>query len=664
MSNVNIKRAIENIKSNINIYSPIIEVIVNSIQAIEEKGIKDGNIIVELYRTSQIEMDDSIPPVNSIKVIDNGVGFNDKNRDSFDTLYTDYKIGQGGKGFGRFICLKYFENLHVDSIYNQDGLLKNRKFSIGKGNDIIVNEKITETDSQNTGTTVHLSSIKVNLLNKKISTIGRVIVEKLLPYFIAKDYNCPTIILKESNETESIVLNDYLKETNAIIKELDVNENTFELGKAPKQLFHVRIFKFYYPKNQKSKISLVAHKREVIDTSLYHYIPEFIDEFYDKKDGKEEKEKNYIIKTYVFSEYLDNNVSLERVGFNFPNHSDLFNPISQENVELKAAEITKRLLMDDFSSRFEKKSKRVEQYVNLEAPWHKSIINEINLNDFPYNPSNEEIESILQKEKYKLDISLTKKVYEILNDGDVENIKKNVTKIVGKISESNKNDLIHYITLRRRVLDLFKKSLEINVNSKYTSEGLVHDIIFPRKKDSDSILYDEHNLWIIDERLNFTEYISSDIPLNGGTTERPDLLIFDNRVAFRGDNESSNPVTIFEFKKPERDDFVNPSSKEDPIEQIIRYVNSIKEGDYKTPEGRKILVASNTPFYGYIICDLTNKVEKWLQTIKNFTPMPDRLGWFMWFGNINLYVEVLSWDKVLKDALMRNKVFFHKLGIE
>ena len=43
--------------------------------------------------------------------------------------------------------------------------------------------------------------------------------------------------------------------------------------------------------------------------------------------------------------------------------------------------------------------------------------------------------------------------------------------------------------------------------------------------------------------------------------------------------------------------------------------------------------------------------------------MPDRLGFFQWRENINLYIEVLSWDKVLKDANMRNKIFFHKLGI-
>ena len=43
--------------------------------------------------------------------------------------------------------------------------------------------------------------------------------------------------------------------------------------------------------------------------------------------------------------------------------------------------------------------------------------------------------------------------------------------------------------------------------------------------------------------------------------------------------------------------------------------------------------------------------------------MPDKQGSFSWNGNVNLYIEVLSWEKVLKDAQMRNKVFVHKLGI-
>lgn len=155
---------------------------------------------------------------------------------------------------------------------------------------------------------------------------------------------------------------------------------------------------------------------------------------------------------------------------------------------------------------------------------------------------------------------------------------------------------------------------------------MVHDIIFPRKGDTEVTSFEDHNLWIVDECLNFTTYVSSDKPLNGKNTERPDLIVYNRRVVFRGDNEASNPITIFEFKKPQRDDFVNGSSKEDPVQQIVRYVNDIRDGKYKTPQGRKILVGDNTPFYGYVVCDLTPKIELWLQREKDFKPMPDRLG--------------------------------------
>jgi hypothetical protein len=64
-----------------------------------------------------------------------------------------------------------------------------------------------------------------------------------------------------------------------------------------------------------------------------------------------------------------------------------------------------------------------------------------------------------------------------------------------------------------------------------------------------------------------------------------------------------------------------------------------------------------------VCCPESPKVERWLEFEKDFDPMPDRLGWFNWLKNINLYIEVLSWDKVLRDAKMRNRVFFEKLGI-
>ncbi|TNC82846.1 MAG: ATP-binding protein [Oleiphilus sp.] len=667
MSNVNILRAVENIRSGTTVYTPLVEIIVNAIQAIEDKGNEAGQIDVVVVRSSQEELDKKVPSVESFLIKDDGIGFTDENRDSFDTLYSDYKLSQGGKGFGRFTCLKYFDDLEIESIYQDGEKFKSRRFRMGKGNDIIVDEEHADSEETESRTCVKLARVKDGrFTDKKLPTIARVLAERLLPYFIDQDYNCPSIAVSESDGSGRIVLNDYVSnQLSALIKEIKLSSDIFSLqGNKIEYGFRVRLFKFYSPKNQRSKISLVAHRREVTDTAIHNYIPEFIEEFYDKQsDGSDDRDRNYVVKAYVFGDYLDENVSLERGGFEFQKESDLILGVSQADIEKEAAEISKAAIGDEITARQEKKKERVQSYVDDEAPWHRAILKSVDLTSMPYNPSKEEIELRLQKEKHRQEIEVTGKIGKLLKEGSIDDLKENVTELVSQISETSKNDLTHYIALRRKVLELFGKNLELDPDGRYSSEGTVHDIIFPRRKDTESIPFDDHNLWIIDERLNFTNYVSSDKPLNDGVSDRPDLLAYDRRVLFRGDNESSNPVTIFEFKKPQRDDFANPSSADDPIQQIVRYVNQVREGKYKTPEGRKILVSENTPFYGYVVCDLTAKVEKWLEFEKDYKPMPDKLGWFRWHDNINLYLEVVSWDKVLRDAEMRNRIFFHKLGI-
>ena len=671
MSKVNIKRAVENIRANTTVYTPIVEVVVNAIQAIESRGGQDGKIEIKVLRSEQLEIDGSLSDVRSFEIVDNGIGFTDENRWSFDTLYTDLRIEDGGKGFGRFTCLKYFDDLHVESVYQDNGIYKHRAFDMGKNTDIIINEKISDSSDKASRTIIRLKNLKKRRsIDKKLDTIARNIVEKLLPYFITQDYICPEVILSEEDGSDSIRLNDFFNnELSSVIEEVPVSESTFALQSSNNdetiEEFIVRVFKLYYPRNQRSRISLVAHKREVSGSVIDKYIPEFREDFYDNNgNGEVNRDRNYIVKAYVFSSYLDNNVSLERGSFEFQMDRDLQFGISQIEIEERSAEIAKNAVGSDVAIRQEKKRVRVQAYVEEEAPWHKEILEAIDLAKMSYNPSNEEIESRLHQEKFRQETQLKKDVTQLLNkEGNLEARQKDVSEIVSKISGNSKNDLIHYIALRRNILEIFGKSLQVDESGKYSSEGIVHDVIFPRKGDTDVTSFEDHNLWIIDERLNFTNYVSSDLPLNGKGSERPDLLVYNKLILFRGDNEASNPVTIFEFKKPERDDFVNPSSKEDPVQQVIRYVNNIRDGKYRTPEGRKMLVEENTPFYGYVICDLTPKVEEWLRREKDFKPMPDRLGWFDWSENIKLYIEVISWDKVLKDAKMRNQIFFHKLGI-
>jgi hypothetical protein len=668
MSNVNVKRLVENIRSGTNIYTPLVELVVNAIQAIDAKGIQNGLVEIEVLRNGQADMVDRLEDVDGFRVKENGIGFTKTNRDAFDTLYTEQKIADGGKGFGRFTCLKYFDRMKVSSTFAEGDAFRDRAFRMGLDKDIIVDEKEGPSQAQTTGATVEISGIKsVRFPDKKLETISRVMVERLLPYFVDKERACPRVVIRDANKpSDTVSLNDYLGKENSQIVEMKVDEGAFSLSaNENEKTFQVRVFKFFAPRTAKSKVSLVAHRREVTDNPLETYIPEFAEEFFEPGPDQDlAKGRNFVIKAYVFGDYLNDNVSLERGEFRFQTDTDLLNGISQTDIEQKAAEIAQSAVGTEIAERKKRKEVRIAEYVTNDAPWHRVLAKEVDFSALPMRPSNQDIELHLQKKKYEQEIATRTQVTALLKSENPDELGEKISQLIEKISDNSKNDLIHYVSMRKCVLELFSKSLEIGADGKHKSEGEVHDIIMPRKKDSEELNYDAHNLWILDERLNFTSYVSSDKPLQSSNGDRTDITVYNRRVAYRGDNESSNPITIFEFKKPQRDDFADPSSKEDPVQQIIRYVNQIREGKFKTPTGRDILVNDTTPFYGYVVCDLTKKVKDWLQKEKDFTPMPDDLGWFNWFGNISLYMEVISWTKLLRDAEMRNKIFFNKLGID
>lgn len=383
MSKINVEGVVKNIKTRTNVYMPIVESIVNSIDAIEEKGIKNGKIELIFKRDLQqnLNIDDSKPDFISLEVIDNGIGFTSKHRNSFDTFYSNIKSKQGGKGFGRFMYIKYFDNVKIESIFNEDGNCQKRSFSFGKEDEIIANEKVENIDEKiNSKTTLYLEGLKDGKLDKNLETIAKRIMERILVYFITDNYSPPEIILKEKNN-KRIILNELFVNNYDIQK---VKEQTFEL-KDNKDLetFKILIFKIYSPGHQKSKIILTADKREVISTNIYEYIPEFEEEFYDQIPGG--ANKNYIIKVYILGAYLDKHVTLERDNFKFDIEKDLFYPFGRKDIERKAVEIVEQEYSKDLKSRIERKKEKIKEYIK-ENPWYKEYEEDISWNEIPMNP--------------------------------------------------------------------------------------------------------------------------------------------------------------------------------------------------------------------------------------------------------------------------------------
>jgi len=469
VSNINIKRAVENIRSGTTVYTPVVELIVNSIQAIRAMKPTGGLIKVTVLRSRQADLIDKLPAVDGFIVRDDGIGFTQEHRDSFDTLYTALKATDGGKGFGRFTCLKYFHNLTVESVFQDGAARKKRSFTMGIGNDIVVNEKIADAADAPIGSAITISEIKkIKFPDKGADVIARVLVEKLLPYFIDPKSECPRIIMEDSSNGSTVILNDYLTQAAGQIVELAVSDAELHLkSNDADEAITVRVFKFYAPRVTKSKISLVAHGREVTDVTIQTYIPEFEDEFYDKTEGDAAKDRNYIIKAYVFGDYLDRNVSLERGAFNFQKDSDLVYGISQAAIERAAAGVTQQAVGHEILARRQRKQARITEYIDTEAPWHRSLGQEADFSLLPMKPTSQEIELHLQAAKYDLETRTRAAVQQILSGDNPDDLKTRVAEVVENISQASKNDLIHYVSMRKCVLDLFGKSLEVGVDGKY-----------------------------------------------------------------------------------------------------------------------------------------------------------------------------------------------------
>jgi hypothetical protein len=225
--------------------------------------------------------------------------------------------------------------------------------------------------------------------------------------------------------------------------------------------------------------------------------------------------------------------------------------------------------------------------------------------------------------------------------------------------------LAEYVIHRKITLNLLNDRLQRQEDGKFDLEESIHRIIFPLKATSDDVRPEKMNLWIIDERLSYHSYLASDIPLDKvepisvESRDRPDLLIFNRPIAFSESGFPYQSIVLIEFKRPERDDY---RDKKNPIEQIYRYVDKVKSGTVTDRRGRTINVPPGTPFYAYIICDLTPSIVG-MAKFADLKPTPDSNGYFGYSSTFGVYIEIISFNKLLSDAGKRNAVLFEKLNL-
>jgi hypothetical protein len=153
--------------------------------------------------------------------------------------------------------------------------------------------------------------------------------------------------------------------------------------------------------------------------------------------------------------------------------------------------------------------------------------------------------------------------------------------------------------------------------------------------------------------------------MNGQSAKEPDIAIingYDTPLSFSDSppNEKLSSVVIIEFKRPMRKNY--SQNEDNPIEQVYGYIRDIRAGKKTTKTGRPILVLDNTVFYCYIICDINEMISKHAENFQ-FIKTPDQQGFYCFNTNYNSYTEIISFDKMLKDAKKRQTAFFDKLNI-
>ncbi len=672
--NINIKWVVADI-TNKSVYSPLFEWIVNWIQAIIKNNTSKWEIIIKVLRSNQLLWLDwskeSLWDIEWFEIIDDWIGFIIENQESFDTYRSDYKLEDfWWKWFWRFFYLKFFQEVKFVSIYLENWIKKKIEFDFDiNAKDIMSNKDITNAnDIENIGTKLILKRLKkqyitrLNSQSKHLDTLWRKLLEHLLMYFADDKFNCPNIYLDDWVD-KPLLLNSLIwkwKEIEAIYNNKIIIPQKFDNN--IKLEFWIKIFKIKYS-TANNTINLCWHNRVVIEESLWKIIPDFNQTLKEKNNNKE---NNYSIKSYIFWDYLDKNVNTERWSFIFVKDEDFLKDFVNENDILNSWIIKIQEFYKDFLDEQKViKIDKVKNFINKKAPWYSILYKNFDFNSIDSTISEERLDMKFHELKYKQEKETKIKVDTFVKSSDFSS-EKEVLDLVNSLSDVVKTDLAHYVATRKFTLDLLYESLKWDDETKkYKSEDSVHTIIFPTKNDSEEISYEDHNLWILDEKLAFTNYVASDRPLNWGTTERPDIIIYDNPIALRWDNTASNPITIFEFKKPWRDDFTLPSTKkdEDPIEQIKRYRNNIIDWKYTTRDWLEIEIQPKTPFYWYVVCTLNKKGKNWLDREKILTMMPDWKWYFTWFPTLNMYVEVLDWSKVINDSKIRNQKFFERLKI-
>lgn len=644
---------------------PLYEAISNSIDAIEEhgNGWRNHSIRIKLFAVNDLtrQAGDETFVVNGFDVVDDGVGFNEINMKSFQEAHTLSKVRLGGRGIGRFTFLKVFDSVHVRSVFNQDGkyLLREFDFNI---QDELKGADATSEVNEPVGTITSLRGMADKFISgwpTSPETIAQRIIAHFLIRFAAR--SCPSIVL-ESLGYSPIDLHTLFQ--NTVLKHID--ERFFEVdGKT----FALQAYR-HKDGRARHDLHLCANGREVTTNKLRDLLPELPEKLLD------DQQQSYTLIVLVTGEYLDENANQERtrISFQAEEEAELEKTlISRQSLNKGVTSTLRPLLVNDLKATNEEKRVQIERFVEkapeyraLTHPRYKEIIEQ----KIQPGLSDDKLDEALLHVKRYVEDSVSKAARDIASRFESQTFEQYqdiFQEFVEKANDLGKAELAKYVTHRRTLLDLIKNSLKKKRDDdKYPLEKVLHQMIFPMGSNSKEIFFEQQNLWVIDERLCYHTLLISDKKLKSvpglentsGKEREPDIFAFfyDTPIGVaEPENLPGGGIVIIEFKRPGIDNY-----DKDPADQIIQRFQEISHGNVKDIDGRRIN-PENLRYMGYLIADLEPSLRR--QTEMRYHKASDNEGYFYTLPRGNGYIEIISYNKLIKDAENRNRILFDKLGL-
>lgn len=659
-------------------FLPLFETVVNAVISLQQtngKFEKKIGIHIEREREpdkkddkSKTNLLDDYKPIKSIKVIDNGEGFNPANLKSYETAYSRKNHAFGCKGVGRFTILAAFEKIEIDSVYVEDDKYKQIQLDFDQIQEVQVKNRCDSKIKQRR-TIVSLKNLYNDNLKeataKSIDQIAEELMNHCLIFYLCN--NLPEIEFHESGQEKPYLLSEKFE---SLKKD---REREFKIGG---ESFKCHITKTERTRNRKYHYSHYCANSRVVGggrnlaqiNSLFMY-------------PLLENGCHYFLDIYIVSDYLNKKVYNSRNGFSIPHdkHHQLFNAdcITFDDIDQRLANVLAQEYSEYAQQTQENNIEKVKEYIQKKALQYKRFLNRPDvLSSVPPNLTEEKLEEFLHKEAYRERQTIEKKIQDFIEKKDInEEAILSIKKGLAEKNALDKDSLADYMARRRAIIEIFKKFLDADSQGKYKLEEDIHNLIFPMGITSDEPGFTSHNLWLLDERFTSYTFVASDKPITSFSQKKsrkePDLIIlnekpemFNNPISFAPNSSGElQSMVIFEFKRP--GEIAHQKNSRDyrwEFSELIEpyFEDFIYSPDKKNYRGKHVLAKATTPKFGFIIIDVLPTLLRDYNLGKGWDETP--------FGTLykiqpkqNLHIEVITFDQLIKAVEARHAPFFDKL---